>query len=457
MFSTRFATGFSALFCSIALWGLNFPLHGEETATTPVWTIDSQEDWSGAAGENSTSFKLHQGNLVPASSGILFQSKLKLWETSQQFDRIVFTQPPGWTGWETKPNLGPSGGKDAAVFIAGGDKNYWYLNATRGGGVYGAWHSTDMQNWTHYPDVIGEDWVTSAEYVDGKFYIYYDEPNDEDPHLIIDDDLTTPEHEDLGEVFADPSHGSDSGVIRDDDGTFHIFYEDWSPLNARTHSWDSPLAGHTESPDGIHGFTPHEYPPPIDVRSKPTGKIGTYLHPTTPIPYEYEIHDGPQDAFGDYTLIKVGEYYYLFCDYHPHNGKIGLAYWYSKSLKTRFTWGGEIATGFHPDPCVGFAEGNFYLFVQRADSFISSGPWVPGVTARGGVDVDGDGKVDQWTEWQTVEEKYQRKEGFSKIIEATPATLDLSALPAGRGIQFEIQLESTPQLDRVEVFTKSPN
>ncbi|MAT15355.1 MAG: hypothetical protein CMJ46_08810, partial [Planctomyces sp.] len=355
-------------------------------------------------------------------------------------------------------NLGPDGIGDAPVFIPAGDNDYWYLNSTKGGGIYGAWHSTDMKTWKHYPDVIGEDWVTSAEYKDGKFYIYYDQPNDEDPHLIIDDDLTTPEHEDFGMVFSDPSHGSDSGVIRDEDGTFHIFYEDWGPLNARTHSWDSPLAGHTESPDGIQGFTPHEYPAPIDVRAKPTGKIGTYLHPTTPVPYEYEIHDGPQDAFGDFTLIKVGEYYYLFCDYHPHEKQIGLAYWYSKSLKTRFTWGGPIAMGFHPDTSIGFAEGNFYLFVQRADSFISSGPWVDGVSARAGVDIDGDNKIDEWTEWQTVKETYQRKTGFSKIVEATPASLDLTSLPAGVGIQFELELQSPGenvlQLDRVELQMK---
>ncbi|WP_144993377.1 hypothetical protein [Polystyrenella longa] len=419
--------------------------------------MKSTDEWK-AATESAEGLEVNQGQLVPTGEKTLFRSQLKQSESPRQLDRIEFTQPPGWTGWKSESNLGPAGGKDAAIFIPAGDKNYWYLNATRGGGVYGAWHSTDMQNWTHYPDVIGRDWVTTAEYANGTFYIYYDAPNDEDPHLILDNDLTTPEHQDLGKVFADPSHGSDSGIIRDEDGSFHLFYEDWSPLNARTHSWDSPLAGHTESLDGIHGFTPHEYPAPIDVRAKPTGKIGHYLHPTSEIPYEYEIHDGPQDAFGDYTLIKVGEYYYLFCDYHPHDGEIGLAYWFSKSLKTRFTWGGTIATGFHPDPSVGFAEGNFYLFVQRSDSFISSGPWTNGVTARGGVDVDGDGNIDQWTDWQTVREEYQSKPGFSKIIEAKAASLDLSTLPAGKGVQFEIKLDSSeerqPILDRVDVFWK---
>ncbi|MEZ6046981.1 MAG: hypothetical protein R3C11_15650 [Planctomycetaceae bacterium] len=242
---------------------------GEEKPAS--WTLDSQEEWKAGALERN-GVQLKHGRLSPTEDTGIFRSQPYTWETPQQPDKIVFEQVPNWLHWESRSGLGPEGGKDAAVFIAGGDKNYWYLNATRGGGVYGAWHSTDMKNWTHYPDVIGHDWVTSAEYVDGKFYVYYDAPNDEDPHLVIDDDLSTPEHEEIGMVFNDPSHGSDSGVIRDEDGSFHIFYEDWSPLNARTHSWDSPLAGHTESPDGIHGFTPHEYPYPIDVRAKPTGK-----------------------------------------------------------------------------------------------------------------------------------------------------------------------------------------
>ena len=70
--------------------------------------------------------------------------------------------------------------------------------------------------------------MTTAEYVDGKFYLYYDEPNDENPHLIIDDDLTDGIlGKEYGEVFNDPSHGSDAGVFRDEDGTFHMIYEDW--------------------------------------------------------------------------------------------------------------------------------------------------------------------------------------------------------------------------------------
>ena len=42
----------------------------------------------------------------------------------------------------------------------------------------------------------------------------------------------------VGRVLADPSHGSDAGVIRDEDG-FHLIYEDCDPINARQNSWDS--------------------------------------------------------------------------------------------------------------------------------------------------------------------------------------------------------------------------
>ena len=48
----------------------------------------------------------------------------------------------------------------------------------------------------------------------------------------------------MGLAFADPSHGSDAGIIRSLDGKFHVIYEDWSPINASKRSWDSPIGGH---------------------------------------------------------------------------------------------------------------------------------------------------------------------------------------------------------------------
>jgi hypothetical protein len=49
--------------------------------------------------------------------------------------------------------------------------------------------------------------MTTAEFVDGKAYLYYDFPNDADPHLYIDEDLTDGKPgKDMGLVFKDPSH-----------------------------------------------------------------------------------------------------------------------------------------------------------------------------------------------------------------------------------------------------------
>lgn len=91
--------------------------------------------------------------------------------------------------------------------------------------------------------------------VDGKLYLYYDFPNDEDPHLYIDEDLTDGKPgKNIGMALNDPSHGSDCAVIRGLDGHFHVIFEDWSPINARSHSWDSPLAGHAVGKKGYMDF-----------------------------------------------------------------------------------------------------------------------------------------------------------------------------------------------------------
>ena len=64
------------------------------------------------------------------------------------------------------------------------------LKKSKGG--YHAWQSRDMVNWVHHGPITEgfSKWMTSAEYVDGKAYFYYDFPNDQDPHLYIDEDLT---------------------------------------------------------------------------------------------------------------------------------------------------------------------------------------------------------------------------------------------------------------------------
>jgi len=312
---------------------------------------------------------------------------------------------------------------------------------------YHAWHSADLKSWEYCGKVSNSNWVTTAEYANGKFYIYYDQPNDEEPHLIIDEDLKDGVvGKEMGMVFDDPSHGSDIAIFRDEDGSFHMIYEDWSPINAQARSWDSPLAGHTSSPDGIIGFKPHEHPYPIDHRTNPTGKTGTYRNGRQ----KYEIHEPEQDAYGDYTMIKVGDQYHLFCDYDPadHDKSMRMGRFTTDDLYKEFTWGGEIGEGFHPDPSVGFAEGRFYIIMQKATDFVSPGPWVDGVEARVGVDEDGDGQIDQWTRWERIKESYAQKPGFARIVDVTPAAMDLSSLPEGRGFQFEFR---TKQLDANKV------
>ncbi|MFC1497407.1 hypothetical protein ACFLS1_02900 [Verrucomicrobiota bacterium] len=88
---------------------------------------------------------------------------------------------------------------------------------------------------------------------------------------------------------------------------------------------------------------------------------------------------------------------------------------------------------------------------------MSLGPWVDGVEARVGVDIDGDGQIDDWSEWQRVKETYTQKPGFARIVDVAPAQIDLSSLPAGKGFKFGFktaQLKENkvqPIMDRVEL------
>ena len=128
----------------------------------------------------------------------------------------------------------------------------------------------------------------------------------------------------------------------------------------------------------------------------------------------------------------------------------------SDSIYKEFDMVGAMDSG-HPDNTVGFAEGQFYLISQNGDDYISPGPWVDGVEARAGVDTDGDGTIDQWTAWQTVVELYNHKSDYIRVVDVTPAQLDLSALPEGYGFQYEFRVDDTvvagvsPIMDRVEM------
>jgi hypothetical protein len=268
----------------------------------------------------------------------------------------------------------------------------------------------------------------------------------------------------MGAAFprAAGEHGSDCSLFRnDEDGLFHLIYEDWSPIKASTHAWDSPLAGHTTSVDGITGFVEGDHQPPIDLRTTPTGTFGTYNHPNYPNA-SYEIHSPDQNAYGDWTTVKIGSRFFMFCDNDPVGQSIRMGRFASDSIYGQFKYTGEMHTG-HPDPSVGFAEGQFYLFTQQNTDYTSPGPWVDGVEARAGVDTDGNGSIDQWTTWQSINEQYDYTPEFIRVVTLTPAGLDLSSLPEGYGFEFEFKIDdsvvaaASPIMDQVKMTFEPSN
>ena len=282
-----------------------------------VWRIDTDAQWKEAEAE-SFGLAFTDGTVAPAGEEGIFHSQIRLFSQKTALKDVTLGQSAAWLNWNPIPNLGPSNLLDAPILLSPGPGDYWIFGRyglpesngfvpesaeltgfdmplfttpfpnqfdAPGGlqpglGGYHAWQSRDFVNWVHHGAVTERTtrWATTAEYNDGVTFIYYDFPNDQDPHLYIDEDLTDGRPgKNVGLVFRDPSHGSDCGVIRALDGRFHLFYEDWSPINAKKHSWDSPLAGHAVSPDGI---TPFEIQPPaIDERTEPTGETSSFLHP----------------------------------------------------------------------------------------------------------------------------------------------------------------------------------
>ena len=493
------------------------------------WLIDSDESWNKSITKKQ-GVEIKDGKATPTQAQASFTSVLKQYPTKRSAKSIRFEQSPQWLNWEPVGNLGPANLGDAPVFLSLGPKNYWMFGryngarnkgGNKGGknkagqkteakkqqaeftaqpatldgfdiplkttpfakqfdapgglqpkkGGYHAWQSKDMVNWVHHGSITETKsrWMTTAEYADGKAYFYYDFPNDQDPHVYVDSDLFDGiPGENMGMAYEDPSHGSDCAIIRDLDKKFHLILEDWSPINAKTHAWDSPLAAHAVSPDGVKDFK--ALAPPVDERTKPTGETKTYKHPhwakENPERYKtnvakYEVHKPEQNAYGDWAAISIGGQYYLFCDFDPVNGNgkhsMSVGWFTSSSIDEQFQWCGNIGKG-HPDPDVMFAEGKFYLATQQKDDFVSPGPWVEDVEVRVGVDTDNDQTVDQWTEWAKVKETYDYIEGFSKQVAKTPAQVDLASLPAGFGFQFEVKLKDTtenkskPILEKVELI-----
>jgi len=489
------------------------------------WRIDSSEQWNEAA-RQIEGLAVDDDLLSPTGKEGLYRSNLQRFQEKRSAQTMTLIASTRWENWEpAKGKVAPPTLGDAPIFLVKGPGDYWLLGRNRmprnatgnkftpkpasvegfdlplkttpypnlfdapGGlqkslGGYHAWQSHDMLNWVHHGPVTPghAKWSTTAEFVDGKVYIYYDFPNDQDPHLYIDEDLTDGKPgQDMGLAFKDPSDGSDCTFIRDLDGKFHVIYEDWSPINAYKHSWDSSLAGHAVSEDGKGNFK--ILAPAVDKRTKPTGKFIEYPHPhwhkEDPKNFpgrkaekdyrsmktklgeniafaKYEVHEPEQNAYGDWAAIAIGGQYYLVSDYHPAHEGIRIGLFTSPSLDQQFEFIGELGVG-HPDPDIGFAEGRFYLITQTKQDYTSPGPWVEKVEARVGVDTTNDGEADTWSEWQEVKEQYDYIKGFSKQVKRIPASMDLSKLPAGYGFCFELRIEDTtankskPILDSLEI------
>lgn len=481
----------------------------------PSCLIEGEESWKSKISDQQ-GLVIEGGHVFPSGDEAFLQTSVLSSETKRKASSLCVEQSPIWQNWNPIENLGPVNLSDAPVLLTLGPDDYWIfgrygrgqarrkaggkpqplppftpepaslegfeipLLTTRfpnqfdapGGlkpklGGYHAWQSRDMVNWVHHGPITerASAWMTSAEFADGKAYFYYDFPNDQDPHVYVDADLFDGiPGDNKGMAFDDPSHGSDSGIIRDLDGNFHLILEDWSPINAQRHAWDSPLAAHAVSPDGFQDFK--LLAPPVDERTEPTGRIGTYTHPhwvkENPERFktniaEYEIHEPEQSAYGDWAAICIGGQYYLFCDHDPAEGKgMSVGWFTSPSLDEQFTWCDHIGKG-HPDPDIAFAEGQFYLATQQDTDYVSPGPWVETVEARVGVDTSHDGKIDQWGEWKEVNESYDYLPGFSKQVQKTPARLDLSGLPEGYGFQIELKItdstdnKSKPMIKSLEL------
>ena len=84
----------------------------------------------------------------------------------------------------------------------------------------------------------------------------------------------------------------------------------------------------------------------------------------------------------------------MFGDYDPVGGHQMSTGWFtSDSLDKQFKWCDHIGSG-HPDPDIGFANGEFQLITQQKNDYTSPGPWVESVEIRVGIDSSNDSSID---------------------------------------------------------------
>ncbi|MEC7450697.1 MAG: hypothetical protein VYC80_17545, partial [Planctomycetota bacterium] len=216
------------------------------------WSLSTQQEWK-AGIESLEGADILNGQVTPREKGAKLRTHLHQADQRKKARSLTIAQSTVWQNWEPIENLGPSNLSDAPVLLTIGPNNYWMfgryggkrkknsekqkefkpatatlkgfdspLQTTRfpnqfdapgglkpGKGGYHAWQSRDMKNWVHHGPVTEgfSKWVTSAEHIDGKTLIYYDFPNDQDPHVYVDEDLFDGEPgKNLGIAVKDPSH-----------------------------------------------------------------------------------------------------------------------------------------------------------------------------------------------------------------------------------------------------------
>jgi len=122
-------------------------------------------------------------------------------------------------------------------------------------------------------------------------------------------------------------------------------------------------------------------------------------------------------------------------------------------INDEFRFYGHVGSG-HPDPDIMFADGKFYLITQTGSDFVSDGPWTGELSVRVGIDTNGDGAVNQWSEWHNTSETYDYIKGYAKQVERIPAKVNFAQLPKAKGVQIELkgQQKALPAISQIELI-----